>query len=79
MSIADFKKVNKIKGVDFSKLFKALVDKYNDWSEQDILRSEVSEDFTDEIINLHHPINQLIVIQIVTHPNIKACNILILQ
>jgi len=50
--IEEFKKVNKLKGVDFSKQFKALVDKYNDRSEQDILRSEVLEDFTDEIIDL---------------------------
>ena len=57
-AIEEFKKVNKLKGVDFSKQFKALVDKYNDRSEQDILRSEVLEDFTDEIINLYHAIKK---------------------
>jgi type I restriction enzyme R subunit len=57
-AIAEFKKVNKLKGVDFSKQFKALVDKYNDRSEQDILRSEVLEDFTDEIIDLYHAIKK---------------------
>ena len=56
--IAEFKKVNKLKGVDFSKQFKVLVDKYNDRSEQDILRSEVLEDFTDEIIDLYHAIKK---------------------
>ena len=56
--IAEFKKVNKLKGVDFSKQFKALVDKYNDRSEKDILRSEVLEDFTDEIINLYYAIKK---------------------
>jgi type I restriction enzyme R subunit len=56
--IGEFKKVNKLKGVDFSKQFKALVEKYNDRSEQDILRSEVLEDFTDEIIDLYHAIKK---------------------
>ncbi|MDR1724747.1 MAG: HsdR family type I site-specific deoxyribonuclease [Tannerella sp.] len=50
--IDDFKKVNKIQGIDFSKKFKALVDAYNDRTEQDILVSEVLEEFTDKIINL---------------------------
>jgi len=57
-AIAEFKMVNKLKGVDFSKQFKALVDRYNDRSEQDILRSEVLEEFTDEIINLYHAIKK---------------------
>jgi len=56
--IEEFKKVNKLKGVDFSKQFKALVDKYNERREQDILRSEVLEDFTDEIIDLYHSIKK---------------------
>ncbi len=45
-------KVNKIKGVDFSRQFTALVNKYNDRTEKDNLRSEVLEEFTDEIIDL---------------------------
>ncbi|MBI9108904.1 MAG: type I restriction endonuclease subunit R [Spirochaetales bacterium] len=57
-AIEDFKKVNKLKGVDFSKQFKALVDKYNERNEKDVLRSEVLEDFTDEIINLYHAIKK---------------------
>ncbi|MBF0259124.1 MAG: type I restriction endonuclease subunit R [Desulfamplus sp.] len=57
-AIDAFKKVNKLKGVDFSRQFKALVDKYNDRSEQDILRSEVLEEFTDEIIDLYYAIKK---------------------
>ena len=57
-AIEEFKKVNRLKGVDFSKQFKALVDKYNDRSEQDILRGEVLENFTDEIIDLYHAIKK---------------------
>lgn len=51
-AIEAFKKTNKIKGIGFSKRFKALVDKYNERREQDVLVSNVLEDFTDEIIDL---------------------------
>ena len=57
-AIDEFKKVNKMKGVDFSKQFKALVDKYNERSEQDVLESNVLEDFTDEIIGLYHAMRE---------------------
>ncbi len=57
-AIDDFKKVNKIKGVDFSKKFKTLVDKYNERKEQDVLVSNVLEDFTDEIIDLFHALKK---------------------
>lgn len=53
-AIAEFKKVNKVKGVDFSKQMEALVERYNERKEDDVLRSEVLEDFTDEIIDLFH-------------------------
>lgn len=56
--IGDFKKVNKIQGVDFSKKFQALVNRYNQRNEDDVLRSEVLEDFTDEIINLYHELKK---------------------
>jgi len=38
--------------VDFSQQFKALVDRYNERKEDDVLVSNVLEDFTDEIIDL---------------------------
>lgn len=44
--------VNRIKGIDFSKKFKALVDRYNERKEHDVLVSEVLEDFTNEIYDL---------------------------
>ena len=53
-AMSDFKKVNKIKGIDFEKRFKALVEKYNERKEQDVLTSDVLEDFTNEIIDLYH-------------------------
>lgn len=57
-AIDDFKRVNKVKGTDFSEKFKALVEKYNERKEQDVLRSEVLEDFTDEIIGLYHSLKK---------------------
>lgn len=57
-AIEDFKKVNKVKGIDFSEKMKALVDRYNERSEDDVLRSEVLEDFTDEIIDLYHALRE---------------------
>jgi len=52
-AIDEFKNINKVKGADFSKMFKELVDRYNERKEQDILVSNVLEDFTDEIIDLY--------------------------
>ena len=57
-AINDFKKVNKVAGIDFSKKFKALVDKYNERKEHDVLVSNVLEDFTDEIIDLFHALKK---------------------
>lgn len=57
-AIDEFKKVNKMQGVDFSKKFKALVEKYNERKEEDVLVSEVLEDFTDEIIDLYQQMRE---------------------
>jgi len=51
-AIDDMKKVNLAQGVDFTKRFKALVDKYNERKEDDVLVSGVLENFSDEIINM---------------------------
>lgn len=53
-AIGELKKTNKVKGVDFSKKMNALVEKYNDRDEQDVLRAEVIGDFSDEIIKLYN-------------------------
>jgi type I restriction enzyme, R subunit len=57
-AIGDFKKINKVKGSEFSKKFKALVEKYNERKEQDVLRSEVLANFTDEIIDLYNGLRE---------------------
>jgi type I restriction enzyme R subunit len=53
-AIDDFKRINKVKGVDFSKKMQHLVEKYNERKEADVLQSEVLEDFTNEIIDLYY-------------------------
>ena len=57
-AIGELKKVNKIKGIDFSKKMQDLVKKYNERKESDVLRSEVLEDFTDEIIDLFYELKK---------------------
>jgi type I restriction enzyme R subunit len=52
-AIEDIKRINKITGIDFSKRLQIIVDKYNERKESDVLRSEVLEEFTDEIIDLY--------------------------
>lgn len=56
--ISELKNVNKIKGVDFSKKMQTLVQKYNERKEDDVLVSNVLEDFTDEIIDLYHDLKK---------------------
>ncbi|RBM27870.1 type I restriction endonuclease subunit R [Vibrio tarriae] len=53
-AIGEFKKTNKVKGVDFTKKMNMLVEKYNERDEKNVLRSEVINDFSDEIINLYN-------------------------
>jgi len=50
--ISDIKKVNKVKGIDFSKKMQALVEKYNERDEADVLRSEVYEEMAEQLTNL---------------------------
>lgn len=57
-AIGELKKVNKVKGIDFSKKMQVLVEKYNERKESDVLRSEVLEDFTDEIIELFYALKK---------------------
>ena len=51
---ASHTEINKIKGVDFTKQIQALVNKYNERDEKDVLRSEVLEGFSEEMIELIH-------------------------
>ena len=51
-AIGEIKKVNKVKGVDFTKKMNALVQRYNDRDSNDILRSEVFEEIAEQLTNL---------------------------
>lgn len=57
-ALEEFKKVNKVKAVDFSKKFNALVEKYNDRKENDVLVSSVLDDFTEDIIDLYYALQK---------------------
>ncbi|WP_420148590.1 type I restriction endonuclease subunit R [Spirosoma sp.] len=50
--IGELKKVNRIKGIDFSRRMQSLVDRYNDRSQNDVLRSEVFEEIAEQLTNL---------------------------
>ncbi|MBK9551441.1 MAG: DUF3387 domain-containing protein [Saprospiraceae bacterium] len=50
--IKEMKKVNKVKGVDFTKKMQTLVDRYNQRDANDILRSEVYEEMAEQLTNL---------------------------
>ena len=51
-AIGEIKKVNKVKGIDFSKKMQTLVERYNERKEDDVLRSEVYEEMAEHLINL---------------------------
>ena len=50
--IGEIRKVNRVKGIDFSKKMQALVERYNQRDENDILRSEVYEEMAEQLTNL---------------------------
>lgn len=50
--ISEIKKVNRVKGIDFSKKMQALVERYNDRDANDIFRSEVYEEMANALTDL---------------------------
>lgn len=57
-AIDKMKKMNRVAGIDFSKRLEFIVNKYNERKENDVLRSEVLEDFTNEIIELYYALKK---------------------
>ena len=51
-AIAEFKKVNRIKGIDFTKRFKALIEKYNERKEGLALANDVLDDIAQHFADL---------------------------
>jgi len=56
--ITDFKKVNKIRGVDFTKRLNALVARYNDRSDNAVLAQEVLEEVAKQMAELLQEVNK---------------------
>ena len=50
--ISEIKKVNRVKGIDFSKKMQSLVERYNNRDANDILRSEVYEEMANALTDL---------------------------
>jgi type I restriction enzyme R subunit len=50
--IGEIKKVNRVKGIDFSKKMQALVERYNNRDANDVLTSQVLDDFAEEITKM---------------------------
>lgn len=50
--ITEIKKVNRVKGIDFTKKMQALVERYNNREANDILRSEVYEEMANTLTDL---------------------------
>ncbi len=51
-AIGEIRKVNKVKGIDFTKKMQLLVERYNERKEDDVLRSEVYEEIAEHLTNL---------------------------
>ncbi|MEI6348887.1 MAG: HsdR family type I site-specific deoxyribonuclease [Bacteroidota bacterium] len=50
--IGEIRKINRVKGIDFTKKMQALVDQYNQRDENDIFRGEVYEEMAEQLTNL---------------------------
>lgn len=50
--IGEIRKVNRVKGIDFTKKMQAIVERYNNRDANDILRSEVYEEMAEALTNL---------------------------
>ena len=50
--IGEMRRVNRVRGIDFSRKMQALVERYNQRDENDILRSEVYEEMAEALTNM---------------------------
>ncbi len=51
-AIGDLKKVNQTQGIDFTKRFESLVQRYNERKEDDVLVSSVLDDFSESMVDM---------------------------
>jgi len=57
-AIGELKKVNKVQGIDFTKRFEALVSRYNERKDEDVLVSEVLEEFSERMVDLIYGVQE---------------------
>jgi len=57
-AIDEFKKTNRIKGVDFSKKLKKLIELYNERKDFDVFQSHVLDDVTDKFADLFRQLRE---------------------
>lgn len=50
--IGELRKVNRVKGIDFTRKMHVLVDRYNERDENDVFRSEVFEEMAEQLTNM---------------------------
>jgi type I restriction enzyme R subunit len=51
-AIGELKKVNQIQGIDFTKRFQALVERYNERKEESVLVSDVLDEFSESMVDM---------------------------
>jgi type I restriction enzyme, R subunit len=51
-AIGEIRKVNKVRGINFTKTMQSLVEKYNQRDENDVLRSEAYEEMAESLTNM---------------------------
>ena len=51
-AISDFRRVNKVRGIDFTKRFEKVVEKYNDRKKDDIINTLTTDEITDELVKI---------------------------
>lgn len=55
-AISDFKKVNQLQGINFTRRFQALMDRYNERREDDVLNGEEFDTFSQEMTDIIYDI-----------------------
>ncbi|EPJ45337.1 MAG: type I restriction enzyme, R subunit [Osedax symbiont Rs1] len=51
-AIGELKKVNQVQGIDFTKRFQALVERYNERKEESVLVSDVLDEFSESMVDM---------------------------
>ncbi|EPO0958179.1 type I restriction enzyme endonuclease domain-containing protein, partial [Klebsiella pneumoniae] len=55
-AISDFKKINQLQGINFTRRFQSIMDKYNERREDDVLNGEEFDSFSQEMTDIIYDI-----------------------